>query len=38
VETADIAERPHLSVKTVETYRDGIRQKPNLSDGAKLAH
>jgi DNA-binding NarL/FixJ family response regulator len=36
--TADIAERLHLSVKTVETYRDRIRQKLNLSDGAKLAH
>jgi DNA-binding NarL/FixJ family response regulator len=38
VKTADIAERLHLSVKTVETYRDRIRQKLHLSDGTKLAH
>lgn len=38
VKTADIAKRLHLSVKTVETYRDRIRQKLNLSDGTKLAH
>ena len=36
--TAEIAERLHLSVKTVETYRDRIRQKLDLSDGTKLAH
>jgi DNA-binding NarL/FixJ family response regulator len=38
VKTADIAERLHLSVKTVETYRDRIRHKLNLTDGTKLAH
>ena len=38
VKTAAIAERLHLSVKTVETYRDRIRQKLGLSDGTKLAH
>jgi DNA-binding NarL/FixJ family response regulator len=38
VKTAEIAERLHLSVKTVETYRDRIRQKLDLSDGTKLAH
>src|SRR6516162_2250723 len=38
VKTAEIAERLHLSVKTVETYRDRIRQKLCLSDGTKLAH
>jgi DNA-binding NarL/FixJ family response regulator len=38
VETAEIAERLHLSVKTVETYRDRIRQKLDLDDGTKLAH
>ena len=38
VKTADIAQRLHLSVKTIETYRDRIRQKLNLSDGTKLAH
>lgn len=32
------AERLHLSVKTVETYRDRIRQKLALSDGTELAH
>jgi len=37
VKTAEIAERLHLSVKTVETYRDRIRQKLDLSDGTKLA-
>jgi DNA-binding NarL/FixJ family response regulator len=38
VKTAEIAERLHLSVKTVETYRDRIRQKLDLEDGTKLAH
>jgi DNA-binding NarL/FixJ family response regulator len=38
VKTADIAERLHLSVKTVETYRDRIRQKLDLGDGTELAH
>ena len=38
VKTAAIAERLHLSVKTVETYRDRIRQKLDLADGTKLAH
>jgi len=38
VKTAEIAERLHLSVKTVETYRDRIRQKLNLRDGTELAH
>ena len=38
VKTVDIARRLHLSVKTVETYRDRIRQKLDLSDGTKLTH
>ena len=38
VKTADIAARLHLSVKTVETYRDRIRHKLDLGDGSKLAH
>jgi len=38
VKTAEIAERLHLSVKTVETYRDRIRQKLDLSDGTRLIH
>ena len=38
IKTAEIAERLHLSVKTVETYRDRIRQKLDLSDGTRLAH
>jgi DNA-binding NarL/FixJ family response regulator len=38
VKTTEIASRLHLSVKTVETYRDRIRQKLGLSDGARLAH
>jgi DNA-binding NarL/FixJ family response regulator len=37
VRTTTIAERLHLSVKTVETYRDRIRQKLDLSDGTELA-
>lgn len=36
--TADIAQRLHLSVKTIETYRDRIRQKLTLSNGTELAH
>jgi len=36
--TAQIAERLHLSVKTIETYRDRIRAKLDLSDGTVLAH
>ena len=38
VKTAEIAETLHLSVKTVETYRDRIRAKLGLSDGTALAH
>ena len=38
VKTAEIAKQLHLSVKTVETYRDRIRQKLDLSDGTQLAH
>ena len=38
LKTQEIAERLHLSVKTVETYRDRIRQKLGLSDGTTLAH
>ncbi len=36
--TAEIAERLHLSVKTIETYRDRIRAKLDLSNGTALAH
>ena len=38
VKTAEIAAQLHLSVKTVETYRDRIRQKLDLSDGTELVH
>jgi DNA-binding NarL/FixJ family response regulator len=38
VKTKQIAERLHLSVKTIETYRDRIRQKLDLRDGTELAH
>lgn len=38
VKTAETAKRLHLSVKTIETYRDRIRQKLSLSDGTELAH
>jgi DNA-binding NarL/FixJ family response regulator len=34
--TQEIAEQLHLSIKTVETYRDRIRQKLDLSDGMEL--
>src|SRR5262249_16690067 len=37
IKTTDIAEQLHLSVKTVETYRDRIRAKLGLKDGAELA-
>jgi DNA-binding NarL/FixJ family response regulator len=37
LKTQAIAQQLHLSVKTVETYRDRIRQKLNLSNGAELA-
>jgi DNA-binding NarL/FixJ family response regulator len=35
--TAAIAARMHLSIKTVETYRDRIRSKMDLESGAELA-
>lgn len=38
VKTVEIADRLHLSVKTVETYRDRIRQKLDLPDGTRLTH
>jgi DNA-binding NarL/FixJ family response regulator len=38
MKTAEIAERLHLSVKTVETYRDRIRHKLDLKSGTELAH
>ena len=38
VKTAEIAERLHLSVKTIETYRDRIRAKLDLNDGTELVH
>ena len=34
--TTDIAKKMHLSAKTVETYRNRIRIKLKLSDGADL--
>jgi len=38
VKTGEIAKRLHLSVKTIETYRDRIREKLDLHDGAELGH
>jgi DNA-binding NarL/FixJ family response regulator len=38
VKTADIASQLHLSVKTIETYRDRIRRKLDLNDGTELVH
>jgi DNA-binding NarL/FixJ family response regulator len=37
VKTVEIAARLHLSVKTIETYRERIRHKLDLGDGAELA-
>ena len=37
VKTSDIATRLHVSVRTVETYRDRIRGKLGLRDGAELS-
>jgi DNA-binding NarL/FixJ family response regulator len=37
VKTQDVAAQLHLSIKTVETYRDRIREKLDLKDGAELA-
>jgi DNA-binding NarL/FixJ family response regulator len=34
--TRDIAERLHLSVKTIESYREHIKQKLHLDNAAKL--
>jgi DNA-binding NarL/FixJ family response regulator len=36
--TAEIADLLHLSIKTIETYRDRIRRKLDLDDGTRLAH
>lgn len=38
LKTIEISERMHLSVKTVETYRDRIRQKLDLANGTRLNH
>jgi DNA-binding NarL/FixJ family response regulator len=38
VKTSEIARRLVLSVKTVETYRDRIREKLQLRDGMQLVH
>jgi FixJ family two-component response regulator len=35
--TKQIAERLHLSVKTIETYREHLKRKLALADGASLA-
>jgi DNA-binding NarL/FixJ family response regulator len=36
--TREIAERLHLSVKTVETHRSRIKSKLGLKNSAELAH
>ena len=38
VRTSEIAARLHVSVRTVETYRDRIRVKLGLRDGTQLAN
>jgi DNA-binding NarL/FixJ family response regulator len=35
--TQEIADQLHLSIRTVETYRDRIREKLDLKDGTELA-
>jgi DNA-binding NarL/FixJ family response regulator len=37
LKTKEIASQLHLSTSTVETYRDRIRQKLDVKDGAELA-
>jgi DNA-binding NarL/FixJ family response regulator len=36
ISTREIAERLHLSVKTIETYRENLKVKLNLHSGAEL--
>jgi DNA-binding NarL/FixJ family response regulator len=36
VKTCDVAERLHLSIKTVETHRDRIKKKLELKDSVEL--
>jgi DNA-binding NarL/FixJ family response regulator len=38
VKPAEIAGQMHLSIKTIETYRDRIRKKLDIKDGSELAH
>lgn len=38
LKTAEIAARLHLSINTIETYRDRIRAKLDISDGASLVY
>lgn len=37
LKTSEIAQRLHLSIKTIETYRDRIRLKLKIANGAELA-
>jgi DNA-binding NarL/FixJ family response regulator len=37
LKTQEIAAQLHLSIRTVETYRDRIREKLDLKDGSELA-
>ena len=36
--TRDIAEELHLSVKTIEYYREQIKKKLNLNSASELTH
>lgn len=38
IPTREVAERLHLSVKTIETYRENLKVKLNVPDGAALVH
>ncbi len=37
LKTQDVAQQLHLSVNTIETYRDRIRAKLNIEGGAELS-
>jgi len=38
ISTRDIAQKLHLSIKTIETYRENIKKKLSLKNSAELVH